>query len=256
MFFWPFQVFLSGQPDQHRQEEREWWRAYECQLVDYLVRWARFLRAALSAMRLLEEAGIADPSHPLSLSSFLRLARDFLRLWARPLPPPVKAELVLLFNALVQGCGVAEEREVLGLVWGDFVRACVMQPVQVLEQVQYQQPLISLGSTPAFMLDLLDLDRTRATYEHTLAFLTLLNAYFERDVPWEDCGDVLRACSALVPKTHGAQSGVIFANPSQKWMVSAGVFRIFGTVLQVATPPSCFSVCLVQNLVSCCLLAI
>ncbi len=128
-------VFLQGQPDQHRQEERDRWRAYECQLVEYLVRWTRLLRAALGTTRVLESVGITDPNHPLALASFVRLSRDFIRLWTRPLASSVKAELVLLLNVIAQSCSANEERETLAIMWGDFVRGCVMQNVQMLQQV-------------------------------------------------------------------------------------------------------------------------
>ena len=225
-------VFPSGPSDQHRQEERERWRAYECQLVDYIVRWTRFLRAALSTTRLLE--GAMDPLHPLAPASLLRGGRDLIHLWARPLPPPIKAEIVFLLAAIPSGgWGGGGDNEAMAMLWGEFVRGLVMQPVQVLQQAQYQQPHISPCTTPAFMFDFLDLDRTRASYEHTLAFISLLQAIFEKVIPWDDCClAVLQSCTTLIPKTHGGQSGVVFNNPSQKWMLSSAVFRLIATALQ------------------------
>lgn len=158
------------------------------------------------------------------------------RLWSRPLCAEIKAELVLLLEAVARNCPRLET-DVLHALWAEFVRGTVVQNVYVVEKVQYAQPQVLPGPMTAFYCEFLDIDRQRGSYEHTLAFLRLLNTIFERVVPWDDCVDVLLGCISLIPRTGGTQiGGAVFTSASQKWTVSTGVLLLLVTLLQVCAP--------------------
>jgi hypothetical protein len=212
----------------------------EHEVVEFLVQGLRLLRAI---------AACADPEHPelreiraALVFSPAYLAENLLRklwsLWREPLCPAIKAELVLAIDAVVRhadsiGPGGAE---VVRNIWEFFVRDTALQCVYTLDKVEYSMSHIRTipGPVTALYAELMDIDRARGAYEHTLAFLQLLNSVMDRRVFWEEASlEVLHACVALLPPMddqHG-ESIAAFRVPAQRWKIYTGVLRLLHTMV-------------------------
>ena len=86
-----------------------------------------------------------------------------------------------------------------------------------------------------FHYEFLVLDRYLGRYEHTLAFLQLLNTIFNRHVPGDEFGgsrvaQVIAYCIMLLPPVEGDNG--LFRSPSDRWKLYSEVLRIIETVLR------------------------
>ena len=175
-------------------------------------------------------------------------ARPFNRLadlWLGVVPAQVKAEILGQIEELAANSIAVEKAgapysavDKLERIWKEFICGRVlMRGVMHTYQRDQWEPL----DRAPFHYEFLELDRDLACYEHTLAFLRLLNTIFQWHVSFDGSGGarvedatrvdvVIFQCIMLLPQAEGEDW--LFQSASDRWKLYSEVLRIIETVLR------------------------
>jgi hypothetical protein len=113
-------------------------------------------------------------------------------------------------------------------IWKEFIcDKVMMRGICILKGVEQQE-------RPDFPFHIeFWIDRDMGSYEHTLAFLKLLETIFERHVPFNlddnRVLDVIDCCIMLLPPLEGQPA--LFSSACDRWKIYSAVLRVIETAM-------------------------
>ena len=166
-------------------------------------------------------------------------------LWLDMLPAACKAEIVKLIDGIADYAIAEEEFQMrcvgngvdsssvlhLESIWKNFVRDKVMKQ-GVTEMNRNGSEKREHSDMCPFHFEFLFIDRDLGCYEHTLAYLKLLETIFERHVPLDldnRVPEVIYSCILLLPPAEGEYA--LFNSACDRWKISSAVLRVIETAM-------------------------